>query len=159
MGQGQSGLPGSGGGGNRGDRNGKNPKKKYEQPPAPQRIGKKKKKRGFEAASKIPTVTPSAKCRLRLLKLERIKDYMLLEEEFVTNQEKFEPHEEKTEEERSRVRPSFHAALYSLVDLDLFALTWSAQRRWRVELDRDTSRYVNSDLWIALLFGKPRWRI
>jgi len=102
MGQSQSNNQGSGGK-NPNDQNGRNQKKKYEPPPAPQRIGRKKKKKGLEAASKIPNVTPSAKCRLRLLKLERVKDYMLLEEEFVTNQEKFKPHEEKTEYERSRV--------------------------------------------------------
>ena len=102
MGQGQSNHKGSGDG-DPNNRDGRNQKKKYEPPPAPQRIGRKKKKKGLEAASKIPTVTPSAKCRLRLLKLERVKDYMLLEEEFVANQERFKPHEEKTEEERSRV--------------------------------------------------------
>uniref|UniRef100_A0A7S3E9D7 AAA+ ATPase domain-containing protein n=2 Tax=Rhodosorus marinus TaxID=101924 RepID=A0A7S3E9D7_9RHOD len=100
MGNNQSGAPGGGGGG---DRNGKNKQKKYEPPPAPQRIGKKKKRRGLEASSKIPEVTPSVKCRLRLLKLWRVKDYMLMEEEFVANQEKFKPHEEKSEEERLRV--------------------------------------------------------
>lgn len=103
MGQNQSNPPGNG----QGDKNGKGQKKKYEPPPAPQRIGLKKKKKGLEGTGKIPAVTPSAKCRLRLLKLERIKDYMLMEEEFVTNQEKFKPHEVKTEEERSRV--SFEA--------------------------------------------------
>jgi len=33
----------------------------------------------------LPTVTPNTKCRLRLLKLERIKDYLLMEKEFVEN--------------------------------------------------------------------------
>jgi 26S proteasome regulatory subunit T2 len=32
-------------------------------------------------------VAPLSKCRLRLLKLERVKDYLLMEEEFVANQE------------------------------------------------------------------------
>src|SRR5690349_9813857 len=31
-------------------------------------------------------VTPHARCRLKLLKLERIKDYLLMEEEFIKNQ-------------------------------------------------------------------------
>jgi len=31
-------------------------------------------------------VTPHTKCRLKLLKLERIKDYLLMEEEFIRNQ-------------------------------------------------------------------------
>lgn len=32
---------------------------------------------------------PTAKCRLRLLKLERIKDFLLLEKEYIRNQEVF----------------------------------------------------------------------
>ena len=42
-------------------------------------------------------------CRLRLLKQERIKDYLLMEEEFIRNQERLKPQEEKNEEERSKV--------------------------------------------------------
>jgi len=34
---------------------------------------------------KIPTVTPNTRCKLRSLRLERIKDFMMLEEEFVDN--------------------------------------------------------------------------
>jgi hypothetical protein len=43
------------------------------------------------------TVMPLTKCRLRQLRLERIKDYLLLEQEFITNQEAVKPSEEKTE--------------------------------------------------------------
>merc|ERR1711970_85767 len=43
------------------------------------------------------------RCRLKLLKSERIKDYLLMEEEFIRNQERLKPQEEKQEEERSRV--------------------------------------------------------
>lgn len=42
-------------------------------------------------------VTPHTRCRLKLLKLERIKDYLLLEEEFIRNQERLKPQEEKHE--------------------------------------------------------------
>jgi 26S proteasome regulatory subunit T2 len=38
-----------------------------------------------------------------MLKMERIKDYLLMEEEFVVNQERLKPQEEKTQEERSKV--------------------------------------------------------
>ena len=38
--------------------------------------------------AKLPGITPNAKCKLRLLKLERIKDWLLMEEEFVSNQER-----------------------------------------------------------------------
>lgn len=45
----------------------------------------------------VYTVTPYTKCRLKMLKLERIKDYLLLEEEFIKNQERLKPQEEKQE--------------------------------------------------------------
>merc|ERR1712087_318052 len=48
-------------------------------------------------------VTPHTKCKLRLLKQERIKDYLLMEEEFIRNQERLKPQDEKNEEERSQV--------------------------------------------------------
>ena len=61
------------------------------------------KKTGPKAAAKIPKVTPHTKCRLRLLKMERIKDFLLMEQEFVQNQERLKPTEEKNEEERVKV--------------------------------------------------------
>lgn len=54
----------------------------------------------------MPAVFPTTRCRLKLLKMERIKDYLLLEEEYVQNQERLKPEasrEEKNEEDRSRV--------------------------------------------------------
>ena len=42
-------------------------------------------------------MTPHRNCRLKLLKLERIKDFLLLEEEFIQNQERLKPQEEKNE--------------------------------------------------------------
>merc|ERR1711936_1146196 len=99
MGQRQSG--GTGGGGEKGDD--KEKKRKYE-PPVPTRVGKRKKKlKGPDAATKLPQVTPYTRCRLKMLKLERIKDYLLLEEEFIKNQERLKPQEEKHEEERTKV--------------------------------------------------------
>jgi hypothetical protein len=38
-----------------------------------------------------------------LLKLERIKDFLLMEEEFIQNQERFKPQEEKTQDEITKV--------------------------------------------------------
>lgn len=74
------------------------------QPPKPTRVGKKRKKvRGPQAAFKLPTVTPLSKCKLRLLRLERIKDFLLMEEEFLTNQEAVKPREDKDAEEKSKV--------------------------------------------------------
>merc|ERR1712131_34434 len=99
MGQSQSGGHGPGGG----KKDDKDKKKKYE-PPIPTRVGKKKKRtKGPDAASKLPLVTPHTQCRLKLLKLERIKDYLLMEEELIKNQERLKPQEEKQEEERSKV--------------------------------------------------------
>jgi len=99
MGNQQSGA----GGGPGKDKGDKTEKKKYE-PPVPTRVGKKRKKvKGADSAYKLPTVTPHTKCRLRLLKQERIKDYLLMEEEFIRNQERLKPQEEKNEEERTKV--------------------------------------------------------
>ncbi len=52
--------------------------------------------------AKLPGITPNAKCKLRLLKLERIKDWLLMEEEFVSNQERLKPQEERNEEDRTK---------------------------------------------------------
>uniref|UniRef100_A0A2K5RZG0 AAA+ ATPase domain-containing protein n=1 Tax=Cebus imitator TaxID=2715852 RepID=A0A2K5RZG0_CEBIM len=99
MGQSQSGGHGPG----VGKKDDKDKKKKYE-PPVPIREGEKKKKtKGPDAASKLPLVTPHIQCRLKLLKLERIKDYLTMEKEFIRNQEQMKPLEEKQEEERSKV--------------------------------------------------------
>jgi len=51
----------------------------------PTRVGRKKVKRGGDNNSKLPNVLPTGKTRLRQLRLERIKDYLLLEEEFIKN--------------------------------------------------------------------------
>jgi hypothetical protein len=48
-------------------------------------------------------VTPATKGKLRLLKLDHVKDYLLMEEEFVVGQERLKPHEDKNEEDRSKV--------------------------------------------------------
>ena len=78
--------------------------KKFEPAAPPARGGRKQRKqKGPDAASRLPGVTPHTKCRLRLLKLERVKDYLLMEEEFVSNQERLKPQEEKAEEDRSKV--------------------------------------------------------
>ncbi|KAI9142273.1 26S proteasome subunit P45 [Paraphysoderma sedebokerense] len=79
----------------------KKEQKKWE-PPVPTRVGKKKRK-GPDASSKLPAVFPTTRCRLKLLKMERIKDYLLMEEEFVVNQERLKPQEDKAQEERTRV--------------------------------------------------------
>ncbi|KAJ1368430.1 ATPase of 26S proteasome regulatory subunit 4 [Parelaphostrongylus tenuis] len=102
MGQQQSGFGGKGTERGGGDAD-KEKKKKYEAP-IPPRIGKRKKgSKGPDTASKLPPITPHARCRLKLLKSERIKDYLLMEQEFIQNQERLEPQEERQEEERTKV--------------------------------------------------------
>ncbi|KAI3650917.1 hypothetical protein MP228_004398 [Amoeboaphelidium protococcarum] len=66
----------------------KQEKKKYEPPAGPTRIGKKKRK-GAEGPNKLPQIYPTTRCKLKLLRAERIKDYLLLEEEFIQNQEQY----------------------------------------------------------------------
>eukprot|EP00045_Choanoeca_perplexa_P000305 m.13715 g.13715 ORF g.13715 m.13715 type:complete len:440 (-) comp10211_c0_seq1:2063-3382(-) len=78
-------------------------KKKKAPPPVPTRTGKRKKSRGPDAVSRLPKVTPHTRCRLRLLKQQRIKDFLILEEEFIQNQERLKPREEKAEEERTKL--------------------------------------------------------
>ncbi|KAF0544218.1 26S proteasome subunit P45 [Gigaspora margarita] len=94
-------LGGPGGDDKNKDDKDKDKKKKWE-PPLPTRVGKKR-RRGPDATSKLPAVFPTTRCRLKLLKMERIKDYLLMEEEFVQNQERLKPQEEKAQEERTRV--------------------------------------------------------
>lgn len=83
---------------------GNNEQKKEKKPPAAaSKTLRRKKKKGTSAAVKIPTVTPNTKCKLRLLKLERIKDFLLMEEEYIRNQELLRPREKKEETDRAKV--------------------------------------------------------
>ncbi|PWN30451.1 26S proteasome subunit P45 [Jaminaea rosea] len=95
-------APSGNAGRQQGDKDKKKDQQKKWEPPLPTRVGKKK-KRGPAAASKLPPVHPNSRCRLKLLKMERIKDHLLLEEEFVQNQERLKPQEDKDAEERTRV--------------------------------------------------------
>lgn len=95
---GRQGLPGER------KQDGDKKEKKFEPAAPPSRVGRRQRKqKGPEAAARLPTVTPLTKCKLRLLKLERIKDYLIMEEEFVASQERLKPHEDKNEEDRSKV--------------------------------------------------------
>ncbi|KAJ2337644.1 ATPase of 26S proteasome regulatory subunit 4 [Coemansia sp. RSA 1694] len=100
MGNAQSGFPGGPPGDK--DKKDKDKKKKW-QPPLPTTIGQRKKKRGPDGVAKMPKVYPTIRCNLKLLKLKRINDYLLMEEEFVQNQQLLKPQEEKTQEERARI--------------------------------------------------------
>ncbi|KAL4468285.1 hypothetical protein ABPG72_015821 [Tetrahymena utriculariae] len=100
-----------------------------EKKPAPVRIGKKKKNKGVDTAVKLPSVTPISKCRLRQLKLDRIKDYLLMEQEFIRNQESqkqtvedLENDEQESEErkkiEQLRGSPMLIGTLEEFIDED-----------------------------------------
>jgi 26S proteasome regulatory subunit T2 len=93
-------------------RNAQKDKPKYEPPPPTTRVGRKKKRMGGgpDAANKLPTVFPNARCKLKLLRMDRIKDHLMLEDAFVTNEERYRASkgekgglEQRQEEERSRV--------------------------------------------------------
>ena len=63
--------------------------KKFEQP-LPTTIGKKKPSKGTTIAEKLPAILPHTRCLLRKLKLERLKDYLIIEEEYILNQKRME---------------------------------------------------------------------
>uniref|UniRef100_A0A7S2JPQ1 26S proteasome regulatory subunit 4 homolog n=1 Tax=Leptocylindrus danicus TaxID=163516 RepID=A0A7S2JPQ1_9STRA len=85
----------------------KKKKKRFEPRPssALSRQGRRRRKKGSgpTGLSKTPTVVPSTKCKLRLLKLDRVKDFLLMEQEFIRNHEVFKPHEERDQEEREKL--------------------------------------------------------
>ena len=64
---------------------------------------KKKKKKGVEVASKLPTITPNTKCLLRMRKFERVKDYLLMEKEYIQNKKVNIKEDEKDEEEKNTI--------------------------------------------------------
>jgi 26S proteasome regulatory subunit T2 len=97
-----NGAGGPGGDGKDGAGKDKKKKKRFEPRPA-QRSGRRRKRKGPTGFNKTPTVTPSSKCKLRLLKLERVKDFLLLEAEFIRNHEVFKPHEERDQEEMEKL--------------------------------------------------------
>jgi len=100
--------PGGGAGGppgKKGEEGKDDAKKKKEALAPPSHFGRKKRKmKGAMAVNKLPTVVPNSKCRLRLLKHERIKDYLMMEEEFIQEQVRLKP-EKSTEdtEEKSKL--------------------------------------------------------
>ena len=54
-------------------------------------------------ASQLPPITPHSKCKLRLLKLERVKDWLTMEEEFINNCEALSTREQTQEDQRKRL--------------------------------------------------------
>ena len=82
----------------------KKKKKRFEPRPASNnRQGRRRRRKGPSGLNKTPTVVPNSKCKLRMLKLDRVKDFLLLEAEFIRNHEVFKPHEERDQEEREKL--------------------------------------------------------
>jgi len=75
---------------------------KRKRPDPNKRLVNKKKAKKAEASNKLPNIFPSTKCRLRALKLERIKDYLLMEEEFIEAQEEFKRKKHEQMEEADK---------------------------------------------------------
>ncbi|KAI1307602.1 26S proteasome regulatory subunit 4 [Halotydeus destructor] len=126
MGQNQSG-PGGGQGGDQNSKDRKKEKRERPAPPPPSLRGKRGGKRGKgpDAASKLPLVTPHARCRLKLLKLERIHDWLLMEEEFLKNSnaaiaardaDKDEDNEERNKVDDLRGTPMSVGNLEEIID-------------------------------------------
>ena len=101
MGNAQGGPPGGGAPGKKDEKDGE--KKKWKSKGGPSRVGRKKRKKGPAPIARLPKIYPSNKCKLRLSKLTRVKDFLLLEEEFMRNQEILKPKEEKDKKELEAV--------------------------------------------------------
>lgn len=91
---------------NQGDKKGD--KKKLERPQPPSRTrgkGRRKPRKGPDVASKLPSVTPHARCRLKLIKMDRISDWLLMEDEYLKNINATLnlKQEEKDDDEQSKV--------------------------------------------------------
>lgn len=102
---GEGGPPGGNDPNNKGDgKDGEDKKKKKRFEPRPRTTGQRRKRRtGPSGIQRIPTVVPTSKCKLRMMKLERIKDFLLMEQEFIRNHEVFKPREERDQEEREKL--------------------------------------------------------
>lgn len=91
---------------NNNNSNSNNKKKDDDEPEVPSRTtdgAYKRRRKGPDVAHRLPKVTPHTRCRLRLLKQERIKDFLLLEEEYIQNQQRLKPTEEMEKEEHTKV--------------------------------------------------------
>lgn len=72
--------------------------------PARMLLGKrKKKKKGVDVASKLPTITPNTKCLLRMRKYERIKDYLLMEKEYIQSKKENIKEDKSAETEKNTI--------------------------------------------------------
>ena len=81
----------------------KKKKKRFEPRPRATGARRRKRRQGPSGIQRVPTVVPTSKCKLRMMKLERVKDFLLMEQEFIRNHEVFKPREERDQEEREKL--------------------------------------------------------
>mmetsp|Transcript_27544 Transcript_27544/g.39449 ORF Transcript_27544/g.39449 Transcript_27544/m.39449 type:complete len:451 (+) Transcript_27544:130-1482(+) len=81
----------------------KKKKKRFEPRPRATGARRRKRRQGPSGIQRVPTVLPTSKCKLRMMKLERVKDFLLMEQEFIRNHEVFKPREERDQEEREKL--------------------------------------------------------
>jgi 26S proteasome regulatory subunit T2 len=142
--------------GNGGNPGGQNPKKKQ---PKPLRTGKKRRK-GAQTTEKLPTIYPNTKCRLRQLRLERVKDFLLLEEEYIANQDTLAPRQEREKGETSQIDifrplPLTVGTLEEIIDEDHAIVSTTHGQ----EMYAYIYSFVNKDLLepgIKVLLSSPR---
>jgi len=113
-------LPGFPGGKKPGQK--KKKKKDKARPKPPGHVGRKKRK-GPSRSTKVPSIVPLSRCKLRKLRFDRVNDWLLLEKEFVTNQEAIKPKEERNKEERDEIdslsgTPLIIGTLEEMIDED-----------------------------------------
>lgn len=64
---------------------------------------RKRKSQGSAAANRLPQVSPVPRCLLRQLRQERVKDFLILEKEYIVNKEKQRPSEERQALEKQQI--------------------------------------------------------
>jgi 26S proteasome regulatory subunit T2 len=136
--------------------NGLNPKKKQ---PKPLRTGKKRRK-GTQTTEKLPTIYPNTKCRLRQLRLDRVKDFLLLEEEYIANQDTLAPRQEREKGETSQIDifrplPLTVGTLEEIIDEDHAIVSTTHGQ----EMYAYIYSFVNKDLLepgVKVLLSSPR---
>lgn len=103
----------------------------------------------LETLCAVPAVYPTTRCKLKLLKMERIHDHLKLEEEFVENQERLKPTltEDKSVEERTRVddlrgSPMSVGTLEEIIDDDHALVSSSSGPEYYVSI----MSFVDKDL-------------
>jgi 26S proteasome regulatory subunit T2 len=142
--------------GNGGNPGGQNPKKKQ---PKPLRTGKKRRK-GTQTTEKLPTIYPNTKCRLRQLRLDRVKDFLLLEEEYIANQDTLAPRQEREKGETSQIDifrplPLTVGTLEEIIDEDHAIVSTTHGQ----EMYAYIYSFVNKDLLepgVKVLLSSPR---